>query len=243
MAVALLQFPTPAAWGRGPRLHPHPSLCSLSASLPSRCPCKALSGRKFDYRVFAALPSSRPVYDMQVPGHLGPSAGRPCTVPATFPPVPVTQPIPPNTFPVCLCRQSCSLGVGPAPSPTPQPDSLGGFRQAWARALTQPFSPSQSPDFAEELRSLEPSPSPGELVGQFQECPQGAHPPRLTPLHLPSRPAGGWGGGHGASGRALTRCRGPRGGDTVQQPPPHAARTPWPGPSALLDDWCTFPRP
>ncbi|XP_019513393.1 PREDICTED: protein scribble homolog isoform X3 [Hipposideros armiger] len=64
------------------RPSPHPSLrrgggdpdCTaphssspLSASLSSRCPLKALSGRKFDYRVFAALPSSRPVYDMQSP--------------------------------------------------------------------------------------------------------------------------------------------------------------------------------
>ncbi|TKC44308.1 hypothetical protein EI555_001754, partial [Monodon monoceros] len=68
----------------------------------------ALSGRKFDYRVFAALPSSRPVYDMQ------------------------------------------------------------------------------SPDFAEELRSLEPSPSPGELAGAAPGAPRvpGAH--QLTPC--PRRP-------------------------------------------------------
>ncbi|EPQ07020.1 Protein scribble like protein [Myotis brandtii] len=36
----------------------------LTSTSPGRL---ALSGRKFDYRVFAALPSSRPVYDMQSP--------------------------------------------------------------------------------------------------------------------------------------------------------------------------------
>ncbi|XP_059983631.1 protein scribble homolog isoform X14 [Lagenorhynchus albirostris] len=68
----------------------------------------ALSGRKFDYRVFAALPSSRPVYDMQ------------------------------------------------------------------------------SPDFAEELRSLEPSPSPGELAGAAPGAPRGPGAHQLTPC--PRRP-------------------------------------------------------
>ncbi|XP_032465918.1 protein scribble homolog isoform X14 [Phocoena sinus] len=68
----------------------------------------ALSGRKFDYRVFAALPSSRPVYDMQ------------------------------------------------------------------------------SPDFAEELRSLEPSPSPGELAGAAPGAPRVPGARQLTPC--PRRP-------------------------------------------------------
>ncbi|XP_014394174.1 PREDICTED: protein scribble homolog [Myotis brandtii] len=41
-----------------------PDLGPLTSTSPGRL---ALSGRKFDYRVFAALPSSRPVYDMQSP--------------------------------------------------------------------------------------------------------------------------------------------------------------------------------
>ncbi|XP_036685870.1 protein scribble homolog isoform X11 [Balaenoptera musculus] len=68
----------------------------------------ALSGRKFDYRVFAALPSSRPVFDMQ------------------------------------------------------------------------------SPDFAEELRSLEPSPSPGESAGAAPGAPRVPRAHQLTPC--PRRP-------------------------------------------------------
>ncbi|KAF3822823.1 hypothetical protein GH733_008197 [Mirounga leonina] len=59
--------PEPPAWaGPAPGLPLPPPLHALCLS-PSRCPCKALSGRKFDYRVFAALPSSRPVFDMQSP--------------------------------------------------------------------------------------------------------------------------------------------------------------------------------
>ncbi|XP_060053822.1 protein scribble homolog isoform X4 [Erinaceus europaeus] len=116
----LAEAPSPAPT---PSPTPLEDLSPQTSTSPGRL---ALSGRKFDYRVFAALPSSRPVYDIQ------------------------------------------------------------------------------SPDFAEELRSLEPSPSPG----------------------------GGWRGGHGASGQALTR----RGGDTVQQPPCHAVRAPRPGPCALLEE-------
>ncbi|XP_024428152.2 protein scribble homolog isoform X3 [Desmodus rotundus] len=65
----LARTPPPQPRGRESRLYTPPPLFSAlaSASLPSRCPLKALSGRKFDYRVFAALPSSRPVCDMQSP--------------------------------------------------------------------------------------------------------------------------------------------------------------------------------
>lgn len=101
-----------------PALHPSPDsarpspppLHTLCLS-PSRCPFKALSGRKFDYRVFAALPSSRPVYDMQVPG---PSAGQPRTAPAAFPPAPASQACPSHS----ACLESCSVGAGP-PQPAP----------------------------------------------------------------------------------------------------------------------------
>lgn len=122
----LLPFPAPhRGVGRAqaaPRASP---LFSLSASLPSRCPLKALSGRKFDYRVFAALPSSRPVYDMQVLGPPGPCAGQPCTAPATSPPVPVLQPVPSSgTFPVC--HLACSLGgEASPPGSIPQPGLRG----------------------------------------------------------------------------------------------------------------------
>ncbi|XP_074208801.1 protein scribble homolog isoform X5 [Camelus bactrianus] len=43
------------------------------------------------------------------------------------------------------------------------PRSRGWFQAGLWWSPDQPFSPSQSPDFAEELRSLEPSPSPGLL--------------------------------------------------------------------------------
>ncbi|XP_036904671.1 protein scribble homolog isoform X2 [Sturnira hondurensis] len=60
--------PPPQHRGGEPRLHtPLPLLSAGLCLSPSRCPLKALSGRKFDYRVFAALPSSRPVCDMQSP--------------------------------------------------------------------------------------------------------------------------------------------------------------------------------
>lgn len=59
--------------------------------------------------------------------------------------------------------------------------SLGG-------ALTQLFSPRQSPDFAEEPRSSEPPPSPGELPSQTR----GLHPGCLVPLtSLPPLPLPG----------------------------------------------------
>ena len=153
--------PSPAflPWrGRDPDSHPLFFLRSLPLS--SRCPFKALSGRKFDYRVFAALPSSRPVYDMQVPGPpallqdtLTGSCGfllslSPSLSPAPYPPCPAPAPAPPVR---------ALQGLTQAP--------VGGFRQVWV-VPDQPFSPSQSPDFAEELRSLEPPPSPGELAGQ-----------------------------------------------------------------------------
>uniref|UniRef100_A0A4W2F665 Protein scribble homolog n=1 Tax=Bos indicus x Bos taurus TaxID=30522 RepID=A0A4W2F665_BOBOX len=89
----LAEAPSPAPT---PSPTPLEDLGPQTGTSPGRL---ALSGRKFDYRVFAALPSSRPVYDMQ------------------------------------------------------------------------------SPDFAEELRSLEPPPSPGELAGQGRArprpCPRG----------------------------------------------------------------------
>uniref|UniRef100_A0A8D1DJN9 Protein scribble homolog n=1 Tax=Sus scrofa TaxID=9823 RepID=A0A8D1DJN9_PIG len=70
--------PTPleglcAAGGGGRSLHADPPQLPLlvppdlgppTGTSPGRL---ALSGRKFDYRVFAALPSSRPVYDLQSP--------------------------------------------------------------------------------------------------------------------------------------------------------------------------------
>ncbi|XP_066873754.1 protein scribble homolog isoform X3 [Kogia breviceps] len=98
----LAEAPSPAPT---PSPTPLEDLSLQTSTSPGRL---ALSGRKFDYRVFAALPSSRPVYDMQ------------------------------------------------------------------------------SPDCAEELRSLEPSPSPGELAGAAPGAPRvpGVH--QLTPC--PRRP-------------------------------------------------------
>jgi len=163
--------PSPAflPWrGRDPDSLP---LFLRSLPLSSRCPFKALSGRKFDYRVFAALPSSRPVYDMQVPGPPAllqdtltgfcrfPLSLSPSLSPAPYPPCPAPAPAPPAR---------ALQGLTQAP--------VGGFRQVWV-VPDQPFSPSQSPDFAEELRSLEPPPSPGELAGQGRAhprpCPRG----------------------------------------------------------------------
>ncbi|XP_054564431.1 protein scribble homolog isoform X2 [Eptesicus fuscus] len=57
----LAEAPSPAPT---PSPTPLEDLGPLTSSSPGRL---ALSGRKFDYRVFAALPSSRPVYDMQSP--------------------------------------------------------------------------------------------------------------------------------------------------------------------------------
>lgn len=226
----LARTPPPQPRGRESRLYTPPPLFSAlaSASLPSRCPLKALSGRKFDYRVFAALPSSRPVCDMQVPGPPGPRAAAP------RPPPPVrlgrTQPCPRLQHLPCLfLGLDLFLGVG-----RPTQAHVGGFRQVGGIALTQPLFSPQSPDFAEELRSLEPSPSPGEWPGQAGVAPWVPGPLALLPLSLPARPAGGRRGGHGAPGQALARRCGPRGGDAVQQPPPGACRSPWPGPSALL---------
>ncbi|KAM5210957.1 protein scribble homolog isoform 11-T11 [Hipposideros larvatus] len=57
----LAEAPSPAPT---PSPTPLEDLGPQSSTSPGRL---ALSGRKFDYRVFAALPSSRPVYDMQSP--------------------------------------------------------------------------------------------------------------------------------------------------------------------------------
>ncbi|XP_070248606.1 protein scribble homolog isoform X2 [Myotis yumanensis] len=57
----LAEAPSPAPT---PSPTPLEDLGPLTSTSPGRL---ALSGRKFDYRVFAALPSSRPVYDMQSP--------------------------------------------------------------------------------------------------------------------------------------------------------------------------------
>ncbi|XP_059983618.1 protein scribble homolog isoform X2 [Lagenorhynchus albirostris] len=106
----------------------------------------ALSGRKFDYRVFAALPSSRPVYDMQVPGPPGPSARQPdqllppfcCAChPALSPPL-VPSP--------SLCGQSCPPTSHPPARAQQGPTQaqVGGFRQVWGGALSSP-SPHHSP--------------------------------------------------------------------------------------------------
>ncbi|XP_014652760.1 PREDICTED: protein scribble homolog isoform X3 [Ceratotherium simum simum] len=57
----LAEAPSPAPT---PSPTPLEDLGPQTSTSPGRL---ALSGRKFDYRVFAALPSSRPVYDMQSP--------------------------------------------------------------------------------------------------------------------------------------------------------------------------------
>ncbi|XP_055401564.1 protein scribble homolog isoform X8 [Bubalus kerabau] len=57
----LAEAPSPAPT---PSPTPLEDLSPQTGTSPGRL---ALSGRKFDYRVFAALPSSRPVYDMQSP--------------------------------------------------------------------------------------------------------------------------------------------------------------------------------
>ncbi|XP_040482021.1 protein scribble homolog isoform X4 [Ursus maritimus] len=57
----LAEAPSPAPT---PSPTPGEDLGPQTSTSPGRL---ALSGRKFDYRVFAALPSSRPVYDMQSP--------------------------------------------------------------------------------------------------------------------------------------------------------------------------------
>ncbi|XP_065759020.1 protein scribble homolog isoform X5 [Muntiacus reevesi] len=57
----LAEAPSPAPT---PSPTPLEDLGPQTGTSPGRL---ALSGRKFDYRVFAALPSSRPVYDMQSP--------------------------------------------------------------------------------------------------------------------------------------------------------------------------------
>ncbi|XP_070488293.1 protein scribble homolog isoform X3 [Equus przewalskii] len=57
----LAEAPSPAPT---PSPTPLEDLGLQTSTSPGRL---ALSGRKFDYRVFAALPSSRPVYDMQSP--------------------------------------------------------------------------------------------------------------------------------------------------------------------------------
>lgn len=57
----LAEAPSPAPT---PSPTPLEDLGPQTSTSPGRL---ALSGRKFDYRVFAALPSSRPVYDLQSP--------------------------------------------------------------------------------------------------------------------------------------------------------------------------------
>ncbi|XP_040117543.1 protein scribble homolog isoform X1 [Oryx dammah] len=147
-------LPSPAfhPWqGRDPDSHPLFFLHSLPLS--SRCPFKALSGRKFDYRVFAALPSSRPVYDMQVPGPpalLQDAMTGSCRFPLSLSPSLSPAPYPPCSSPSPPTRALQGLTQAP----------MGGFRQVCV-VPDQPLSPLQSPDFAEELRSLEPRPSPG----------------------------------------------------------------------------------
>lgn len=69
---------------------------SHSLPLPSRCPFKPLSGKKFDYRAFAALPSSRPVYDIQVPGLQASACLPPCPC---LPPPPSAPAGPPRVLP------------------------------------------------------------------------------------------------------------------------------------------------
>ncbi|XP_061027426.1 protein scribble homolog isoform X3 [Eubalaena glacialis] len=73
------------------------------------------------------------------------------------------------------------LAEAPSPAPTPSPTPLEDL------GLQTGTSPGRlSPDFAEELRSLEPSPSPGESAGAAPGAPRvpGAH--QLTPC--PRRP-------------------------------------------------------
>ncbi|XP_072806022.1 protein scribble homolog isoform X4 [Vicugna pacos] len=72
----------------------------------------------------------------------------------------------PTPSPTPLEDLSPQTGTSPGRLPglsRDPPRSLGWFQAGLWWSPDQPFAPSQSPDFAEELRSLEPSPSPGLL--------------------------------------------------------------------------------
>nr|XP_054353843.1 protein scribble homolog isoform X3 [Pongo pygmaeus] len=85
----LAEAPSPAPT---PSPTPVEDLGPQTSTSPGRLP---LSGKKFDYRAFAALPSSRPVYDIQVPG-LQASA---CLPPCPCLPLPPSAPAgPPRTL-------------------------------------------------------------------------------------------------------------------------------------------------
>uniref|UniRef100_A0A2K5M1Z7 Protein scribble homolog n=1 Tax=Cercocebus atys TaxID=9531 RepID=A0A2K5M1Z7_CERAT len=68
----LAEAPSPAPT---PSPTPLEDLGPQTSTSPGRLP---LSGKKFDYRAFAALPSSRPVYDIQVPAALSSLPACPC---------------------------------------------------------------------------------------------------------------------------------------------------------------------
>uniref|UniRef100_A0A2I3S2F3 Protein scribble homolog n=1 Tax=Pan troglodytes TaxID=9598 RepID=A0A2I3S2F3_PANTR len=68
----LAEAPSPAPT---PSPTPVEDLGPQTSTSPGRLP---LSGKKFDYRAFAALPSSRPVYDIQVPAALSSLPTCPC---------------------------------------------------------------------------------------------------------------------------------------------------------------------
>ncbi|XP_036685863.1 protein scribble homolog isoform X4 [Balaenoptera musculus] len=73
------------------------------------------------------------------------------------------------------------LAEAPSPAPTPSPTPLEDL------GLQTGTSPGRlSPDFAEELRSLEPSPSPGESAGAAPGAPRVPRAHQLTPC--PRRP-------------------------------------------------------
>lgn len=76
--------------------------CTLP--FPSCCLFKPLSGKKFDYRAFAALPSSRPVYDIQVLGATWPI----CTL---LPPHPCLSPAFLHSFLCASYSVSCMWGL------------------------------------------------------------------------------------------------------------------------------------
>nr|XP_014337256.1 PREDICTED: protein scribble homolog [Bos mutus] len=115
----LAEAPSPAPT---PSPTPLEDLGPQTGTSPGRL---ALSGRKFDYRVFAALPSSRPVYDMQA--HL---LTRSLPLPTGLPEedgevamVLLGRPSPSSTGPeeVALCSSRRAVrpgrrGLGPVPS-------------------------------------------------------------------------------------------------------------------------------
>lgn len=107
-------FPTPCGLSSTALGSPAASPPLRSLPFPSCCPFKPLSGKKFDYRAFAALPSSRPVYDIQVLGATWPI----CTL------LPTLLCLSPTLLHSFLCVSCCFWYMGPAYPPWFQPSVL-----------------------------------------------------------------------------------------------------------------------